>query len=57
MTKENYWDKPKKFVVYTIPTVDKVEWTYAFTPKPNAQIIRFGSSEENTVYNEICSIL
>lgn len=57
MTKENYWDNPKKFIVYTIPTVDKVEWAYAFTPRPNAQIIRFGSSEENSVFKEITSVL
>lgn len=53
MTKENYFDKPKHFVVFTIPSVDKYVWTYDFTPIPAAKIVRFGCSEENSVYTAI----
>jgi hypothetical protein len=53
MTKENYFDKPKHFIVFTIPSVDKYVWTYEFTPIPPAKIVRFGCSEENAVYTAI----
>lgn len=53
MTRQNYWNPNKTFVVFTIPTVDSWIWTYKFTPAPTAKIVRYGFTNESEITNSI----
>ena len=50
ITRENYFDNPKKFIAFT--NLDAV-WTYNYTDKPKADILFFNENEENKVYKLI----
>jgi hypothetical protein len=53
MTRQNYWNPNKTFVVFTIPTVDSWIWTYKFTPVPTAKIVHYGFTDESEITNSI----
>lgn len=53
MTRHNYWDPSKTFVVFTIPTVGNYIWTYKFTPAPAAKIVRYGFTQQSEIINAI----
>jgi len=53
MTRETYWEKPKTFVVFTVPTVNTHVWTYQFTRPPEAKIVRYGCQKDREILSAI----
>ena len=53
MTRENYFEKPKKFLVFSSLSENVCRWTVRFTPPIKAEIIRVETDQQDNIINAI----